>query len=303
MVPKTLFIAQGPLEWASSRYRAWWPAKYAEWADCVQARDILNMGGNTYGYDAHVFSKWCEKPAQELAERARNFGATIVWDLCDPIHWLMPRETAEFLPLVDHIVVSSPGLAEAVIDEMGADEGSVTVIDDRMDPAYHSYGRQHQERGTPVLLWFGASHNRATLNSAALGLHWLAQQGARFKLRILDDAPQHYASIEGVSVEHHLWTLDTFHQELTDADIALCPPYPGPWGAMKSDNKEMTAWWAGLPVVRLQDYIDLEYTLGLLDDVDQRAAVGEQNREYAEIHGDVRQSVDEWEQLLVRLVQ
>jgi hypothetical protein len=72
---------------------------------------------------------------------------------------------------------------------------------------------------------------------------------------------------------------------------------------MKSDNKEMTAWWAGLPVVRLQDYIDLEYTLGLLDDVDQRAAVGEQNREYAEIHGDVRQSVDEWEQLLVRLVQ
>ncbi len=291
---KALFLAQGPLEWAGSRYRAWWIARYAGWADCalISEREAAWMPA----YGALIFPKWCDAEAQALAREAKARGQRVIWDLCDPIWWLTPGPAREFLPLVDHVVVSSQGLADGLRADFPALDIGVTVIPDRMDPAFHPTAKRHTETAWPALLWFGQGWNRnASLSGALLTLHRLAAEGVRFRLRVLDNGAPGGVQVDGVDVEYHRWRLETFHEELLAADVALCPPYPGPWGAMKSDNKLATAWWAGLPTA---DGLCPHRLKALLTDARARADAGRCYRRLAEAQYDVRQSVSEWEALL-----
>jgi hypothetical protein len=291
---RALFLAQGPLEWASSRYRAWWVAAAADWADCVQIDALERVW--LPDYDAVVFPKWCDAEARSLAGEAHRRGQVVVWDLCDPIWWLRPVEARRFLPLVDHIVVSSTGLAEAVDAELGR---RATVIPDRMDPAFHPTVKAHRDTARPVLLWYGQAWNRVpSLSGALLTLHRLAAEGLAFRLRVLDDGDPAGVFVEGLDIEYHRWRLESFHDELLAADVALCPPYPGPWGRMKSENREVTAWWAGLPVA---DGDDPAHLARLLTDVEMRADIGRHNRRAAEAYYDVAQSAEAWARLLHHL--
>ena len=58
-------------------------------------------------------------------------------------------------------------------------------------------------------------------------------------------------------VYHSRWNLDQENEVLADHDVALLPPYPGPWGYLKSSNKKLTGWAAGLPVTDAQHWDDL----------------------------------------------
>ncbi|MBN1286155.1 MAG: hypothetical protein JXB47_12225 [Anaerolineae bacterium] len=291
---KLLFLAQGPIEWPSSRYRAWWVAEAMPQAGCVQLDDALAAGSVHGGYDAVVFPKPCGPEVQALAQTCRARGQRVIWDVCDPVWWLRPREAREFLPLVDHIVVSSDGLAADLRHTLGWPS---TVIPDRMKPAFHPTIKKHRAKPWPVLLWFGQSWNRLpSLSGALLTLHRLAAEGVRFRLRVLDDgAHGRDIQIDGVDVEYHRWHLETFHDELCEADVALTPAYPGPWGRMKSLNKQVSAWWAGLPTA---DGENPELLKLLLHRARFRAEVGLHNRRLAESRYDVAQSVREWEGLV-----
>lgn len=303
MDKRVLFIAQGGPEWASSRYRAWWVAKYAEWADCVQAAalDAETWDETLERYDVIVYPKWTNNRAQRalnFLEPAREHGKKLIWDVCDPIWWLQPYEGHMLMDIADHIVVSSNGLVREMREAFGL---AVTPIPDRMDPAFHRRVKQHAPTAAPVLLWFGFSNKRLNaILSAGPGLALLAT-GSRFRLRVLDDGPPGGIQLPGVDVEYHPWRLDTFEDELLAADIALIPKLGPPWGHMASENKTATAYWAGLPVVTLDAYNDVAYARGLLDSHEERAIEGAANREYAELHYDVRQSVEEWEHLIGRL--
>lgn len=292
MNKRVLFVAQGPIEWASSRYRAWWIAEAAEWADCVQL-SRLTIDAT---HDVVVWPKPCGVKEREVVMQLQDAGKRIIWDICDPMHWLAPDDAREMLKLVDGVVTSSPGLAFALQHEL---QVQATVIADRMKPAFHPTAREHRESAAPVLLWFGQAWNRAqTLGSAALGLQRLMAQGLRFRLRILDDGAGGGVNIDGIDVEYHRWRLDTFHEELTNADIALIPPYAGPWGVMKSDNKNASAMWAGLPSVDLQSWYDVDHCVQLIEDARIRAEVGAKNRAIAKRDYDIAQSVQEWEDYL-----
>ncbi len=293
---KALFLAQGTMAWASSRYRAWWVAEAAAWADGMLLRDALEDGVPA-GYDAVIFPKTSSPPARALMRACRERGQLVFWDVCDPVWWLRPADARAVLPLVDWVVVSSSGLAEDLRAELGQPS---TVIADRMAPGFHPTVKAHQHRARPVLLWYGQGWNRlASLSGALLTLHRLAAEGVQFRLRVLDDGAPDELHIDGVDVEYHRWRLESFHDELLAADVALTPPYPGPWGRMKSLNRRVTAWWAGLPTAEGAHPAHLK---ALLTDARFRAEVGAHNRSLAETRYDVAQSAEEWEQLIRRFM-
>lgn len=320
MTPKTLFIAQGDLDWGSSRFRAWWVAAHADWAECVTIDNLLHPPGLVpferykddpplawaragvtelewqHEFDTVVLPKWTGAAAQAFAQAIRERDKRIIWDLCDPLWWLEPRGFAAMLPLVDYLVFSNARLEAAFCGEY--DDRRTAVIPDRMEPAFHPTVKEHAPTPAPVLLWWGYGWNRAALLSAGLGLQRLVGEGARFRLRVLDDGAPGGVSVPGVDVEYHRWRRDTFHDELLAADVALLPPYPGVWGALKSDNKAVSAWWAGLPVVDLQSADDVDRAQALIADADLRAREGWANRKRASEQYDVRQSVRDWENVL-----
>lgn len=297
---RALMIAMLAPQWGSSRLRAWWPAKYADWLDVIPATEVLQTQAlNAAPYAAVVFQKWGDRTAQQLARALQAEGRRVWWDITDPL-WLFAPETAGMFDVADGVVASNAGLADLAAHTFGRE---VAVIVDRMDPAFHPTVRRHRESAAPVLLWFGNKGNRApSLAGRMLPLLELKRRGRAYRLRVCDDGPPG-AWVEGVGlapdqVEWHPWRLDTFHEELTSADVALLPPHPGWWGTLKSDNKRATAWWAGLPVVTLEDAADIDHAEALLADAARRAAEGAANRRRAEAQYDVRQSVAEWARLL-----
>ena len=126
----------------------------------------------------------------------------------------------------------------------------------------------------------------------------LRANDVRFTLRIIDESPNEDLHLNfgwNDWTERLAWNLETFEDDLLHADIAILPGFPGRWGQMKSNNKQLTAGWAGLPCTDGQSYEEL---YRLLTDVQYRADRGAEARAWAERDGDVRQSVQEWKDLL-----
>lgn len=294
MPKQTLFVAQGPIEWSSSRYRAWWLAKYADWANCKLLSEIAKS--DFENYEVVVWPKPCAHDQRMAVAKFKHAGARVIWDICDPMWWLAPTDTSAMLALVDDVVVSSDGLARDLDAALGVE---AHVINDRMCADFHPAPKEYKDAIAPVLIWYGWGWNRvASLSAAALGLQSLVARGVRFNLRVLDDGPPGGVGFDGIDTQYHKWRIGTFHEELISADVALCPGYAGPWGRMKSNNKEVSAWWAGLPVARLDTINDVECAVRLLTDVGERAQEGAANRAVAEREYDVQTSVYEWEQII-----
>jgi len=291
---KALFLAQGKIDCDNSRYRAWWVAEAADWAKCVSIETITSVSNSiNSNYDTVVFPSLCDSNTVELMRKCQDEGKIVVWDIYNPLWWTHPRETQEIFDaqLIDKIVVSNEGLAE---DLRRTFCRSSTIITDRMAPAFHSSTKQHKSVEYPILLWFG-ENDLLSLNGVLLTLHRLAAEGVQFRLRILDDGARDEVHIDGVDVEYHRWRLEAFHDELCAADVVLTPTYPGPWGRMKSINRQVSAWWAGLPTASGENPAQLKL---LLTDARFRAEVGLHNRRLAEARYDVAQSVAEWKSLL-----
>jgi hypothetical protein len=62
------------------------------------------------------------------------------------------------------------------------------------------------------------------------------------------------------------------------------------WGKLKSNNRQATAWWCGLPVV---DGQELDAMRDMTESAEARQMVAVGNRKIAEAHYDVHQSVRE----------
>ena len=289
-------LTNGPRAWPSSRYRGFWLAEAAPETFRVFAPgDPLDIGD----CDTVVFQKRQSVVDIERARRYQAEGRTVIYDLCDPVWWFMPRETEQMLGLADAVVTSNDGLADAV--RAFGNVRRVVTIPDRMLASYHPTIREHETRMPVVLAWYGSTGNRAVTLGPLLGpLEYLAHN-LPIQLRIIDGAPGERLRMEdagALDIQHVAWTLDTFHAQLTACDIALVPPYPGPWGAMKSNNKAVTAWWAGLPAVTGYDMHELvTYIL----EPDERRATARQMREVAERDYDITKSVEEWRALVADL--
>lgn len=99
-------------------------------------------------------------------------------------------------------------------------------------------------------------------------------------MTILDDTPlKRWDGLGEFKVGHLGFDLKTEAEILASHDIAILPKYPGPWGKCKSNNKDLSAFAAGLPVLRGDDYLGL---LRFIDDPVARQVAGDGNRQLVE---------------------
>jgi hypothetical protein len=285
---KIAILTNGPRAWAGSRLRGYW----LEDADPIHFK-VYAPGDRLNGIDACdavVFQKLQDPLNIERARRFKAEGKVVLYDLCDPVWWWYPNETKDMMRAADAVITSNDALSEVVRD-IGIAKRVVTIID-RMLPSFHPTVRQHEDRERLVFVWYGASQNRIALEGSLPLLGYLAHS-IPLELRIIDDAPgakviqQEMGHLRIVNVP---FALETYDAQLTDCDVAWLPPYPGVWGELKSNNRQATAWWCGLPVVDGQDLGEMR---DLCESAEVRQMVAVGNRKIAEAHYDIHQSVRE----------
>jgi len=285
-------LCNGPRIWASSRLRGFWLEDAAPLA--FRAYGPGDPLEGLDGCDTVIFQKRFKPLDLERARRYQAEGRQIVFDLTDPMWWWFPQEVTAMCEIADVVTTSNPTLSEAV--RLGGKAARVLTIPDRMLPSFHPTVADHGPRERVVLAWYGDAGNRIALQGYLPMLAYLAHFYP-LELRIIDNAPGLKVVEEDsphLPITHVPWALETVHAQLVGCDIAYLPPYPGPWGLLKSNNRDVTAWWCGLPVVRGDD---VGAMAELLDSPDRRATVGAENRQRAEQEYDIARSVDQWKAL------
>ena len=293
---KIAILTNGPRAWASSRIRGWW------------LHDAAPLRIHAYGpgdpmpqideCETVVFQKRQADIDIERALRYKAEGRTVIYDLTDPMWWWYPEQVRAMFRAADCVTVSSPGLLEAV--KAAPEVKRAVYIADRMLASHHPTLAQHEEKDKTVLVWFGSSSNRIGLEGYLELLGYVAHLKP-IELRIIDDAPQAQIRVSGMdhfTITHVPWTLETFHAQMTACDIAFIPQFPGPWGLMKSNNREVTAAWCGLPYV---DGFDLGVMADLIDHPEKRREIAIVNRARVVETYETEQSVQELEALVREL--
>lgn len=284
------FIAGGSMTNAGARLRAYWPAQFIEGAAVCTWADTPPPAA------AYVFQKLVDLP---LMQRLRANGAACFWDVCDPSWWFSPADVREVLAHATAVVASNEGLADDLREWDGRPAGvEVHVIADRLLLSHYTRQAIHADREPVRLIWFGAAQNRMALYAAHANLQRLQANGHRIALTICDNAPNAPMDIEGdYPVYYTRWSLETEAATLAAHDVALLPPYPGPWGKVKSNNKVLTAWACGLPVTPGTHYKQLR---GVVADAAYRRDEGMGGRDAVARHWRVEESARQWQELITR---
>lgn len=251
---KTLFIASGPISWASARLRCFWPAEHMDGAKVVPVMDIDALVTETAEADVLIYQKAFDPT---LAKAARTLGKRVFWDLCDPLWWFSPDESRANLEHCDGVVLSSEALKTDFDEWQGAQVKS-WCIPDRIKLDHYPLKREHKDVSPVRLIWFGLAVNRWAILSALANLERLAANGHKIELTIMDDVPGRWDVTDAFPIYHVPWSLEKENEIIAAHDLAVLPPYPGPWGKVKSNNRMLTAVACGVPVVGGLDYADLE---------------------------------------------
>lgn len=290
---RALFIPAGRIHWASSRFRAWWPAEHLPEATVIPFDEATgNPPEWADPYDVIILQKHGLAEHQQVW---REQGKRVIWDACDPMWWFSPDGVRRILEHVDLVTVSTPALAADFRSWYGR-RLPVAVIPDRLKLEHYPLQRLHRD-ATPIrLIWFGMGINRYALAGAWANLCRLAANGFPVELTIFDDA--HKQPMPGFGPELPVytieWRLETENMIIAAHDIALLPPYPGPWGPLKSNNKQLTATACGLPVTTGHEYAEL---LRLVRSQEAREREVEAGLPKLTERYDVRQTAQEWRAL------
>jgi hypothetical protein len=287
---KICFITPGPIEWASSRYRAHWVAQHIEGAHVCEINALTE--GFTDFFDVVIFVK---KVNGELIQVLKEQGKKVYWDICDPVWWFKPDEARKVADLVDAVVPSNTGLADDFMDFYKKPK-HVKVIPDRMELAHYPEQRIHSNVNPIRFIWYGAAQNRTAIYGGFTNLDRLNANGHKVELTVYDDHPEILSQhVPDTPMYHTKWRLAMENRVISSHDIALLPPYPGPWGKVKSNNKKLTAWACGLPVSDGQDYYDM---LKLVTDTEERKRRAEVGYKLLIKDYQVEQSAREWKELI-----
>ena len=271
---KILFVTPGPIEWATSRFRAHWLQPYLPDAEIVEYSAVVGLSLGAQDrlidyFDAVVWLKQCDTAAVRRHPNVDHW-----WDVTDPMWWFSPESSHDIIEVVDGTIVSSQALGENFSQWSGKRSYR---IDDCMSLDHYIYTREHEDRKPTRLIWFGLGPNIISLYGGLANLSRLAANGIEFELTLLTNQDP------GITAEFPVYyvpyDLSTEALILAEHDIAYLPPYPGPWGRVKSPNKRFTAFSAGLPVDDGSDYLHL---LQACNDAEWRQRDATSNRKMIE---------------------
>ena len=283
---KVCFVLPGPATWASSRIRGLWPAQFIP--DSVTAI----IGSPLPEAENYV---WVKAFSPDYIAETRGKAKHYI-DFCDPSWWWKPREIRATLDIVDGVVVSCAAISHDFEHEF---DYRPFIIRDRMLLSHFGVRHSHSiiQRGQPVrMIWFGASQNRHALLGAMGYLERLVCNGVQIALTIMDDKPRDYWDItDKFPVSMVKWELDREVEVIAAHDIAILPPYPGPWGRIKTNNKALHAWACNVAV---SDGADWDYLWNLCTRTEFRTDAASVGRSMVETEYNVEQSAAEWLEVL-----
>lgn len=279
---KVLFVVPGPIQWATSRFRAYWIQPHIPNSEIVLYDELSELAGDKLSealdpFDHVMWLKQCSVP---LIKDSIREGQKHWWDVTDPMWWFSPQWASEIALFVDGTIVSSQGLGEDFNIWKPTQAKPSKYIDDHMNLDHFNVVRKHTNDDKIRLIWFGLYLNRPTLMGAIPYLLRAWASGRKFSLTIMDNRPSdNWQGRFDFPVKHVMFDLKTEAETLGSHDIAVLPKYPGPWGKCKSSNKNITAYAAGLPVVDGNDY---QRILQLIDMPDLRQKAADINRKMVE---------------------
>lgn len=286
---RVLFLTIGDRTWASSRYRSYWPADIWSDADAMQWRPGQAIPDS---YDVYV---WMKTGDPATMAKLASKGRTNIVEVCDPNWWFEPAAARAVFDQAQALVAATEPAGVDALAWYGSNL-PLYVVPDRLTLAHYPLQRQHQK--TPVIrfVWFGVSANRSALFAAVAYLDRLAAAGYQFTLTICDNSPeQRWQLSDRWPIANIPWSLEHENAILASHDVALLPPYPGPWGKLKTNNKWLTAWASGLPVADCQDWAYLELLTGNAQARQDAAAAGydELTKRYQ-----TRHTVEQWRTII-----
>ncbi|MBE2201656.1 MAG: hypothetical protein IAE79_23800 [Anaerolinea sp.] len=261
------FIAAGPITWASSRLRCFWPAEYMDATVIPYAslRQTPLPPSTVYIWQKHV----------SLDLIAQIAHAQHWWDISEPVWWFDPDRCRKIISHMSGFVASTEALAAEFMKWSGR---FCHVIPDRLEPRYFTQHRTHAPVQPVRLIWFGSVINRVALTHAWPNLMRLNAEEYNVELTIMDDRPDLPLRFgHTVRVYHARWAWERDVTVMASHDIALLPPIPGPLGQMRSPYKQLMAWACRLPVTDGQDYDDLCQLVTSHQERERRGAAGQQD--------------------------
>lgn len=279
---KILFVVPGPIQWATSRFRAYWIQPHVPGSEIVLFSELAELTGDKLRevlepFDCVLWLKQC--PIHALKDNVKE-GQKHWWDVTDPMWWFSPQWAEEIALFVDGTIVSSQGLGENFNIWKPSQAKLAKRIDDHMNLDHYNVVREHTNDNEAKIIWFGLNANRFTLLGATPFLTRAWANGWKFSLTIMDNAPANdWSQMFEFPVKHVAFDLETEAGVLGSHDIAVLPKHPGPWGKCKSTNKNLTAYAAGLPVIVGDDYHRI---LELIDKPEKRQQAGDMNRKMVE---------------------
>ena len=268
MKKSVLFLTVGDINWASSRIRSYWPAEIMEEADAAQWQDGAQIPDS---YDVYI---WMKTADIETMERHKQMGKISFVEVCDPSWWWQPELQRQIANLTTAVVAASEPAAKDYRDWYNGYKRVYTIPDRLKLEHYGDPKFDHSvKRGEPVkFIWYGAANNRVSIFAALAYMERLASEGVKVSLTVMDNLPNHTMEITNAFPVYHVgWSLDKEVEIIKAHDVVLLPPYPGPWGKIKTPNKRLTAWACGLPVVSGEHWETL-YNVATCEDLRQKMA-------------------------------
>ena len=283
------FIPTGDMRYASSRIRAFWPAEHMKdaYVSPPKGKNGTEAEIQLIEADTYIWQKFLH-----FEFMAANPDAKHIWDLCDPLWWFSPEFSRMALQNCSEFICSTPALADEFHNWSGL---KAHVVPDRMNMEHFTSRRIHVPRETVGFVWFGMGVNRMSLLGAWANLARLVANGHKVSLTIIDDMPEVPLGFgDELGVYNVQWKLDYEVALIAQHDIALLPPYPGPWGALKSNNKRLTAWGCGLPAI---DGFNYQEMLALVESHETRQSWANVSLNALVTDYDVKESAKELEEI------
>ena len=295
------FVSAGDIEWGSSRMRCYWPAEYMG-ADIVTFDEAWrHYKAQGSRHDVYIFQKHADV---KTIRKYREEGSIVFWDACDPSWWFSPRAVRAILEEVDGVVCSNESLTVDLIawmEENGIDDENellVTTIPDRLELSHFPLRREHRDSNPVRLIWYGMAQNRVTIYAALANLDRLVANGYPIELTVMDNEPKaRFQVSDNFPIYHIPWSLGGENEIIANHDIALLGHYPGPWGRVKSNNRQLTAWACGLPTTTGADYREIRE---LVKSAGFRRELAVEGMDTLHAQYDVKATASEWLELIDR---
>jgi hypothetical protein len=193
------------------------------------------------GAQAAVFGKLLDpstvQTVLDLATALKEHGIKVFADYSDDhfVHPVVGQAYRALANTADHVVASTPGLAQVLREHTGAPVSVIT------DPVEGGRGEPRASvRTPPRLLWFGHPLNLDTLRFG------LPQLGS-YSLTVMT-APG--SGAENLGHRFRPWSTAALFEELRECDAVIIPSNQyDPRKAVKSPNRFTQALWAGRFVI------------------------------------------------------